>query len=149
MLNLYDMKACSKLFLLAVFFLFFSFPQAFADNEGNESWEGYDENTEITISGTLADFGREMRGPVIVMLRAGAKDYRVITGPPWFISEQGFEFQRGRLYEITGSKFFSRDGQLLLVASRMKDLSTGKVIRFRDSDCMPVWKGRRMMRGMH
>jgi hypothetical protein len=115
----------------------------------NEAAEGYDENTEVTIRGRLGDFVREMRGPVILLLHAGTKDYRVITAPPWYIAQEGIELRPGRLYEVTGSKYFSRDGNLYIIASRLKDFSTGRITQLRDSSCMPRWKGSRMKRGMN
>ena len=121
------------------------FSHAYAENE---SVEGYDENTEVTVRGMFGVFVQEMRGPMILLLHAGTKDYRVITAPQWYIAHEGIELRPGRLYEVTGSKYFSRDGNLYIIASRLKDFSTGRITQFRDSSCMPRWKGKRM-RGMN
>ena len=110
-------KITSLFFVFSVLFLSY----AYAENDASE---GYDENTEITIKGTIKDVIREMRGPVIVLLKTGGKDYKVV-----------------------GSQFFSRDGNHYLIASRIKDLDTGKITHLRDSSCMPLWKGRRMKGG--
>jgi len=115
----------------------------------NEISEGYDENTEVTVKGTIQDVGRGMRGPVIVLLKSGSKNYQVMTAPPWYIAQEGIELRPGRLYEVTGSKYFSHDGNLYIIASRLKDFSTGRITQLRDSSCMPRWKGSRMKRGMN
>lgn len=131
-------------FVFAFVILFFSY--AYAENEVSE---GYDENTEVTLKGTIKDVGRGMRGPVIVLLQVGGKNYQVITAPPWYIAQEGIELKLGSSYEVTGSKFISRDGNLYIIASHLRDLSTGKTTQLRDSFCMPLWKGKRMKRGMN
>ncbi len=138
------MNSYTKSGLLAYFLIFFLFSAAYAESEGGE---GYDENTEVTIKGTVREVMREMRGPVIIILKSGVKDYRVVTAPPWYIAREGIEFRSGISYEVTGSKYIARDGNLYIVASRLKNLSTGKITPLRDSSCMPLWKGRMMRRG--
>jgi hypothetical protein len=123
--------------------LFFSY--AYAEKDVSE---GYDENTEMTIRGTIKDVGRDMRGPLIVLLQTGGRAYKVVTAPPWFIAQEGMELRPGGSYEVTGSKFISDDGTLYIIASRIEDLSTGKITFLRDTSCMPRWRGRGMMRGM-
>lgn len=140
------MNAGLKITSLVIVFSVLLFSYAYAEDEVSE---GYDENTEITIMGTIRDAGREMRGPLIVRLRTGARDYQVITAPPWYLVQEGVDLRPGRSYEVTGSKFFSRDGNLYIIACRLKDLSTGKVTQLRDSSSKPLWKGRRMKRGMN
>ena len=101
-----SLKITSFVFTFVI--LFFSY--AYAENEVSE---GYDENTEVTLKGTIKDVGRGMRGPVIVLLQVGGKNYQVITAPPWYIAQEGIELKLGSSYEVTGSKFISRDGKPL------------------------------------
>ena len=54
-------------------FLIMLFSYAYAENEVSE---GYDENTEVTLKGMIKDVGRGMRGPVIVLLQVGGKNYQ-------------------------------------------------------------------------
>jgi hypothetical protein len=133
-------KITSLVFIFSVLFLSYAYAENYVS-------EGYDENTEITIKGTIKDVIREMRGPVVILLKTGGKDYKVITAPPWFIVQKGIELSPGKSYEVVGSQFFSRDGNRYLIASRIKDLDTGKITQLRDSSCMPLWKGRRMKGG--
>ncbi len=140
------MNSSLKITSFVFIFVILLFSYAYAENAVSE---GYDENTEVTIKGMIKDVGRGMRGPVLVSLQAGSKNYQVITAPPWYIAQEGIELRPGSSYEVTGSKFISRDGNPYIVASRLKDLSTGKITQLRDSSCMPLWKGRRMKRGMN
>lgn len=59
------------------------------------------------------------------------------------------EYDKGRSYEVIVSKFSSRDVKLYIIASRLKNLSTGKITQLRDSSCMLLRKGRRPERGMN
>jgi hypothetical protein len=139
------MNSCMKT-LLTSFLIFFLFSAAYAEGEVGE---GYDENTEVTIKGTLTEVSKNVRGPVIIVLKSGNKDYRIVTAPPWFIAREGLEFKAGTSYKVTGSKYIARDGNLYIVASRLKNLSTGESASLRDSSCMPLWKGRMMRRGFN
>lgn len=123
--------------------ILFLFSVAYAENGVTE---GYDENTEVTIRGTMKEVQTGMRGPLIVILQAGNKDYRVITGPQWYIAQQEIELTAGTSFEVTGSKYINRDGNLFIVASRLKNLSTGKIVPLRDPFGMPLWRGRGMKR---
>lgn len=122
------------LFLL----LIFSYTYAYAENEITE---GYDENTEVTVKGTLKEITRGMRGPIIAILLSGSKEYRVVTAPPWYIAREGIDLRKGTSYEVTGSKYISSDGNLYIIASRLKDLSSGKKIQLRDASYIPLWRG--------
>ncbi len=115
----------------------------------NEVTEGYDENTEVTVKGTIKEVLRGMRGPVIIIIQSGNKDYKIITAPAWYLAQEGIEFTAGTAYELTGSKYTARDGNLYIVAGRLKNLSTGRISSLRDSSCMPLWKGHRMRRGLN
>ncbi len=133
-----------KRFLPVLLLLLVFCSHAYAESEITE---GYDENTEVTLKGTLTDVTRGMRGPVILILRSGSKDYKVVTAPPWYIARQGINLTPGTSYEVTGSKYISADGNLYIIAGRLKDLSTGNVVQLRDASYMPLWRGHGMMRG--
>ena len=138
-MNSYIIKSA----LLAFFLIGFLFSAVYGESEVGE---GYDENTEVTVKGTVREVMKEIKGPVIIILKSGNKDYKIVTAPAWYIAREGVEFKDGTSYEVTGSKYISRDGNLYIVASRLKNLSTGMITLLRDSSCMPLW-GRMMRRG--
>lgn len=128
---------------MAIYFLFFlTMPNvsAYADADITE---GYDENTEISVKGTVTEIMSEIRGPVILKLRTDKKVYNVVTAPRWFLSRQDLTFQTGAELEVTGSKYLGRDGILYLIAMQIKSPATGKTLQLRelrDKMCRPLWK---------
>lgn len=130
--------------LLASLFILLIFSSAFAEKEITE---GYDENTEVTVSGTIKVVLQETRGPRIFILQSANRDYKVVTAPWWYISQEGIRFEIGADFEVTGSKYIAPDGVSYIIASRLKNLSTGKITPLRDSAGMPLWRGRMMRRG--
>jgi hypothetical protein len=126
-----------KTILIAVFLLsMVSFSYA-----ETEITEGYDENTEITIRGTVIEIMHGMRGPVILKLKTGIKTYNVVTAPGWYLSRNAITFSIGTALEVTGSRYFGRDGNLYVIARQIRDAETGSVTVLRDSYCKPLWRG--------
>jgi hypothetical protein len=113
-----------------------------------EPEEGYDENTEVTIKGTVKDLVREMRGPLIFRIPYRDRVYHVVTAPPWYLRQQNFVFQSGLELEVTGSRYVRMDGTLYLVARKIKEVKTGREILFRDLRLRPCWRGMRSPRNM-
>lgn len=108
-----------------------------------ESMEGYDENTEMNVKGIIKEVGSKgMHGPLIVKI-ANGKAYYIVTAPVWYLRTENINFQIDSNVEITGSKYFGKDGQLYVIARKIKDTTTGKEIFLRDSRCMPMWHGMR------
>ena len=144
------MKQMTKFFVtiplaISIFFSFlFVVSPAYAEPDIKE---GYDENTEITITGTIAGISRGTRGPLILRLAASGRTYEVITAPPWYLEQENVSFIPGLELEVTGSKYFGSDGSIYVISGHIKFVSTGKELRLRDSDYRPVWgKGRGLRR---
>ena len=77
------------------------------------------------------------------MLTIKNKPLRVLTAPRWYLIRNNIEFQGGAEVEITGSKFYGKDGNFYLVARKIKFLKDNRVIELRDPFCRPMWKGMR------
>ncbi|MCL4455996.1 MAG: hypothetical protein M1147_02630 [Nitrospirae bacterium] len=129
-----------KTILIAVF-LFSLFSSAYAESDIKE---GYDENTEITIKGTLIEMIHVKRGPVILRIKTSGKSYNVVTAPRWYLSRESITFSPDSVLEITGSKYYGADGNLYIIGRQIKNIETGKQIMLRDSFCKPLW-GRHKM----
>lgn len=108
-----------------------------------DDFEGYDENTEITIKGSVSEVVLTRRGPAILIVDYKNKPLRVLTAPRWYLIRNNIEFQGGAEVEITGSKFYGKDGNFYLVARKIKFLKDNRVIELRDPFCRPMWKGMR------
>lgn len=129
--------------ICVILLLFLALPEA-ALTAGQG--EGYDENTEVTVTGTIGAVFKEARGPVIVRVVSYGRTYNVFTGPPWFLSRQSISLRPGKKVEVTGSKVLYRDGTLAIISRSLKEVKTGKVIFFRDDFFRPLWRGRRHFR---
>ncbi len=112
---------------------------AYADAD----YVGYDENTEIIVSGTvLQNSGCEFRGLECFVMESNSRSFHVITGPSWFIERIHMKLSPGMTIRVVGSKFYGTDGALYLVARSVKTLPSGRNIQFRDNNCRPVWSKR-------
>jgi hypothetical protein len=131
-------KDMGRLLLASVFVLLFC-SLSYAQYE--ETDEGYDENTEIRVKGYVTDVWQRMRGAVIVIVRSGRRDYRVVTGPQRYLAQEGVEFNPGDTLMVTGSKVIARDGSLLIIARYIKNTGTGRTLLLRDSSLIPLWRG--------
>ncbi|KAF0180705.1 MAG: OB-fold nucleic acid binding domain protein [Nitrospirae bacterium] len=107
--------------------------------EENDAVPGYDENTEVTLSGIITDVGIYRRGPVVLTVKADAKTYQVVTAPRWYIAQEGISFTTGEKIEITGSKYYTKDGSLSLIANTITIAGRMTTISFRDGACNPLW----------
>jgi hypothetical protein len=108
-----------------------------------EAEEGYDENTEMTLSGAVQDIVTGERGPVVIKVLYRGRIYNVITAPPWYLVRRNIVFRRGLEIEVTGSKVLGRDGALYLISRRLKEPKTGREVMLRDDFLRPLWRGRR------
>lgn len=114
---------------------------AYGAEQDDTSAPGYDENTEVTIKGTVLDIPQQPRGPVILKVKSGLKTHQVMTGPRWYLMQEGIAFSTGENITVTGSKFTGRDGSVYVVAKRIQNTDTGKEYLFRDRTCNPLWMG--------
>lgn len=124
-------------FIVLLFFLFAGTALPF------EGEEGYDENTEVVLSGTVREIIKEERGPVIVRVLHRDRIYNVITAPPWYLVRQHIFFRQGLEIEVTGSRVLARDGVFYLISRKLKEVRTGREIMLRDDSLRPLWRGRR------
>lgn len=132
------MKTIPILFL----YIFFIIQTSNADTDLSDV---YDENTEITITGAILDSAVSKRGPVIISLSPGRRVYYIVTAPSWFLLQQEVIFNSGLQIEVKGSKYYSRDGNIFIIARAIKIHTTGRKIILRDKNFRPLW-GRQ---GMH
>ncbi|NTU43458.1 MAG: hypothetical protein HGA78_10520 [Nitrospirales bacterium] len=129
-------KQIGAALIIAVSFLMLSSATVLAEQEVPE---GYDENTEITIRGTLTELLPRERGPVIIRLRTDSKTYLIVTAPPRYLFHEHIVFRTGSTIEVRGAKYFSNDGNLYIISREIR-LDTGNVITLRDRNCNPIWR---------
>jgi hypothetical protein len=108
-----------------------------------DDFEGYDENTEIIIKGSVSEVVLTREGSVMLIVNYKNKPLRVLTAPRWYLSRNNIEFQVGAEVEITGSKFYGKNGNFYLAARKIKFLKDDRVIELRGPLRRPMWKGMR------
>jgi len=133
------MKTRIRITLFIIFLYISLSPFAYAASDPQEG-EGYDENTEITIKGTIKEIISEKRGPVILIINYKNKTYHITIAPRWYLYKNNIEFRNGMELEITGSKFLSKEGTFYISARKIKFTESEKTIELRDSHCKPMWR---------
>lgn len=102
----------------------------------------YDVNTEVKLKGEITDFAKQNSGPNIIEFSSNNKIYQLHTGPWWYLEESGLVLKKGDRVEVTGSKTYDRNGNLILIIYDLKRLEGKKVYRFRDNNMRPLWRGK-------
>lgn len=109
--------------------------------------ESYDLNTEISIKGKIAEVIQREQGAVVIGIIKNDKIYHVITAPRWYIDQEKIEFNLADEVVVHGAKFFSKKGEIFIIARSIYNLSTGKIYTFRDEFMKPCWRGKGQHRG--
>ena len=101
---------------------------------------GFDRNTVIQVTGkaTQVNLGPQ-RGPATLQLQASGDTYTVMLGPGWYALELHLDIQEGDPLAVEGSKLMDRQGHLHLVAARVTNRRTGRVVELRDEAGQPRW----------
>jgi len=140
--NSANMRIGLKTVLTIIAALSFSLATAHADVDIKE---GYDENTEVTVRGTVTGKALAVKGPVVVLLTYAGKKYAVITAPVWFLRHERVDFREGSEIEVRGSKYIGSDGKVYVIGREVRVLPEGKTLMLRDTFCKPMWSGPRIV----
>jgi lysyl-tRNA synthetase class II len=109
-----------------------------------QEWhESYDPNTEISIKGKIVEVIDKGKVPVVIGIIKNEKIYNVITAPGWYIIQERIDFKLGDEVVVHGSKFFSKKGELFIIARSIHNIQNGKIYQLReDHNMMPKWRGK-------
>ncbi|MCX8034123.1 MAG: hypothetical protein N3A00_02255 [Thermodesulfovibrio sp.] len=108
-----------------------------------QQWEDYDPNTETAIKGKIVEVLQRPNGPMVLGVLKGGKVYYILTAPKWYYDQEKISLTIGDEIVVHGSKYFSRRGELFLIARSIHNLSNGKIYSFREEHHMkPKWRGR-------
>jgi hypothetical protein len=102
---------------------------------------GFDRNTVIQVTGqaTQVNLGPQ-RGPATLQLQASGETYTVMLGPGWYAMELHLDIREGDTLAVEGSKLMDRQGHLHLVAARVTNRRTERVVELRDETGHPRWR---------
>ncbi|MCE5312529.1 MAG: hypothetical protein LLF86_05195 [Nitrospiraceae bacterium] len=137
--------------IIAAMFLLMAASAVYAEAEPEE---GYDQNIEVSFTGTVSAITEtapvmhgggfmKRRGPrqhVLLTIKSQNRTYQVITGPVWFMRNSGIAISVGDEIRVTGAKIFGRDGNLYVISKQITITSTGATLVLRDSAGFPVWR---------
>lgn len=107
-----------------------------------QDWEdGYDPNTEIAIRGRVVEIIANERGPTIIGVTRGDRVYNVFTAPRWYMESEKVDLKINDEIVVHGAKFFSKKGELSIIARSIHNISSGKLYKFReDVNLKPIWR---------
>ncbi len=102
---------------------------------------GYDENTEIRMKGrVISFFTDEETGLKCIFVKSGARDYKVITAPEWYVNKKRLWPKQSSFVDVIGSKSYRKDGSLCIVARQIFLEHAGRIEVLRDEQLRPVWR---------
>jgi hypothetical protein len=111
---------------------------------GPPAGTGFDRNTVIQVTGIAAQVSlRPPRGPARLQVQASGETYTVMLGPGWYAQELNLDIQEGDPVSVEGSKLMDRQGHLHLIAARVTNRRTGRVVELRDEMGRPRWRDAR------
>lgn len=102
--------------------------------------------TVETVEGTVENVDHDMFEPgvtttdslIVVDVKTPSGTERVRIAPDNYLKEQGIEIKEGDKVEVTGSRIM-RDGESLVIASKVTLKENGKVLAVRKDDGTPKW----------
>ena len=106
--------------------------------------QGFDLNTVGDVQGKAFGYLQPGKGPVQFWVVSEKETYIVLVSPRWYWNEIGGKITDGTEVWVHGSKSLGKDGNLYIIAQKMRILPSGKAMVFRDEDGYPLWKGPRV-----
>lgn len=105
----------------------------------------YNPETVVTISGEIHNvetrtFGPSGFGLLVLYLKTDKETVTVNVGPEEYVSSQKIKFEKGDKIVVKGSKVEIRGEDVILAAEIQKG---DKVLKLRDENGMPLWRGPR------
>lgn len=100
---------------------------------------GYDFNTVGEIKGTVQKIVVPESGPVQIYVYAGRETYAVLASPGGYWKDSSYDVREGIEIIVQGSKAMGADGNLYMIAQRIRILNADKTIVLRDDEGKPAW----------
>jgi hypothetical protein len=106
----------------------------------------FNPSTVETLEGTVENVDKDMfesgvavtDSLVVLDVQTSAGKERVRIAPDNYLKEQGIEIKEGDKVEVTGSRI-NRDGEDVVLASKVTLKRNGKVLAVRQDDGTPKW----------
>lgn len=102
---------------------------------------GFDPNTVGDVQGRAYGLVRPEGGPVRFRLETGKESYTILASAEWYWNDLKVDLPDGAEVRVRGSKSLGTDRKLYVVAQKVRILSTGRSLLFRDEAGRPLWRG--------
>lgn len=112
-----------------------------ADKSGLDLERGYDRNTVVKVSGSVAVTPRPLAGGLVVVeLNIQNERMIVVLGPAWYLQDDNLDWKIGDRVSVRGSLAQGKDGRTYLLSQQVS-VPGGATIELRDENGNPSWSG--------
>jgi hypothetical protein len=103
--------------------------------------QGYDRNTVVKISGSIAVSPRPLAGGLMAFdLHLPGEQIVVVLGPAWYLQDDNLDWKIGDPVTVRGSLAQGKDGRTYLLSERIISPG-GATIVLRGENGIPAWSG--------
>ena len=111
------------------------------DKSGLDLEQGYDRNTVVKISGSVAVPPRQLTGGLIAVdLNLSGEQMIVVLGPAWYLQDDNLDWKIGDQVTVRGSLAQGKDGRTYLLSQQIS-VPGGATIVLRGENGSPSWSG--------
>ena len=111
------------------------------DKSGLDLEKGYDRNTVVKISGSVAVPPRPLVGGLIAVdLNLPGEQIVVVLGPVWYLQNDNLDWKVGDQVTVRGSLAQGKDGRTYLLSQQIS-IPGGATIELRGENGNPSWSG--------
>ena len=110
-----------------------------ANKSGLDLEQGYDRNTFVKLSGTVAVPPRPLAGGLIAFdLKLPGEQMVVVLGPAWYLQDDNLDWKVGDQVTVQGSLAQGKDGRTYLLSQRIST-PVGATMELRGENGTPSW----------
>jgi hypothetical protein len=111
------------------------------DKSGLDLERGYDRNTVVKLSGSVAVPPRPLAGGLIAFdLSLPGEQIVVVLGPAWYLQDDNLDWKIGDQVTVRGSLAQGKDRRTYLLSQQIS-VPDGATIVLRDENGSPSWSG--------
>ncbi len=111
------------------------------DKSGLDLEQGYDRNTVVKISGSVAVPPHPLAGGLIAVdLNLPGEQIVVVLGPAWYLQDDNLDWKVGDQVAVRGSLAQGKDGRTYLLSQQIS-IPGGATIELRGENGSPSWSG--------
>ena len=112
-----------------------------ADKSGLDLEQGYDRNTVVKISGSVAVSPRPLTASLMAFnLNLPGEQIIVVLGPAWYLQDDNLDWKIGAPVTVRGPLAQGKDGRTYLLSERII-APGGATIVLRGENGSPAWSG--------